>query len=197
MAVSAHCRRLHATRTSFIPVLRAVGGWAQTRKPKSARRVIRADGPARSSARQTAHCRRAFQVACVVLTLSCGVAMGRVALVVQATEASLEANMLKQSIENEVIRGETLEANRSALEMPARIKSIAGASMGMDPAMEVSYLTIPKSTEAEETAGEVARGRGTPESSERIANVLASVMRMTAGEAEVLLVGDAGLASSR
>jgi len=196
MAASASCRKLHSTRSAW-PGLRLVRGGAVVRKRGSARRHSSACKPIGSSARQTAHCRQGFQIACVLLAVACGIAMARVALVVQATEASLEANMLKQDIENEMIRGEALEADRSALEMPSRIRSIAGVSMGMDSATEVSYLSIPASVVDGETDGEVEQGRAAAESSERLARVLASVMRMTAGEAQVLLVGDAGLASSR
>jgi len=153
---------------------------------------------AREQASRVARCRRNFRLACVALVILTGVGMVRVELTVRATETSLMANALRQDIESERIRSEALEARRTALCAPGRIESIACASMGMGAADSVAYLDLPDDPQADAAEqpdrDAMSAGAGT---SQRIAGVLASIMRMTAGEAQVLLVGDAGLASSR
>lgn len=151
----------------------------------------------RQKACQVARCRRNFRLACTALVLLAGIGMVRVELTVRATETSLITNTLRQDIENERIRSEALEARRTALCAPGRIESIACVSMGMGAADSVAYLDLPDAgTEAADQPlyADMSAADGP---SGRIAGVLASIMRMTAGEAQVLLVGDAGLASSR
>ncbi len=177
--------------TSFAPALRLLrGGAGRTSTSRPA---------PHASAREIARCRGLFQTTLVLLVVVMGLGMARVQLTVQATEAALAANALKQDIENERIRSEMLEADRIALATPSRIESIAGVSMGMGAAEEVSYLELPAGEAGEDTEL-MAQPAATVEpsrSSERVAELLAEVMRMTAGEAQVLLVGDAGLASLR
>jgi cell division protein FtsL len=172
------------------PVLRLLHG--------GRRSPARATRRSRSSAAQTARYRRLFQLTAVALIAVMGLGMARVQVTVQATEATLAANALKEAIDREQIRAEALEADRIALATPSRIESIAEASMGMGVAAEVDYLEFSGTAEdAEEHEGFSHASARQSAVSERVAAVLADVMRMTAGEAQVLLVGDAGLASSR
>lgn len=177
------------------PVLRLVRGGRRQRgsgRPRAHR----------STAAHVQHHRRIFNSLLVTLFLVMGLAMLRVQVTVSATEAALSANALKSEIESERIRAEMLEADRSALATPSRIESIAQVSMGMDVAEVVSYIEIPSS----EPGGAVDVGpqaSGVPDESgessagERLADLLSDVMQMAAGEAQVLLVGDAGLATAR
>lgn len=148
------------------------------------------------SKHEIARCRRVFRIACATLLLLTGVALVRVDLMVRATEASLTANALRRDIENERIRVESLEARCIELADPSRIATIAETSMGMGTAEVVCYIETPR-VPAPESGTVTAAGSDVSVSSSRTARVLASIMRMTAGEAQVLLVGDAGLASSR
>lgn len=164
--------------------------------PSSAPRTKRQGrASSRSSAAEVARCRHGFRVACVVLALFATAGMLRVELTVRATEASLTASALRADIEIERIRGESLEVRRMALSTPERIDSIAGTSMGMGAAEQVAYIEMPY-VAAEDTGVAMEAGLGRTRS-DRVAALLGSIMTMTAGEAQVLLVGDAGLASSR
>jgi hypothetical protein len=120
--------------------------------------------------------------------------MGRVWLSVQATAASLEATELRGSIKSERYRGDMLEVRQSALGSPSRIRAIAGKAMGMAPAKTVSYLDL--------TGGKADEARAASVNAKADANsgagtMLAKLLDLTAGEAQVLLVGDVGLAASR
>lgn len=152
----------------------------------------------RSHAGDVARCRRGFRFACASIVLLAAIAMGRVELTVHATEASIRANTLRAEIESERLKSEALEARRMELAAPQRIESIAGLSMGMNAAGTVAYIDAPDSSEDGADDGYAAEaGPLAGSASDRVASLVASIMRMTAGEAQVLLVGDAGLASSR
>jgi hypothetical protein len=123
--------------------------------------------------------------------------MLRVEVTVRAAETALTTNTLRQDIESERIKSESLEARWMALAAPARIESIAGTSMGMGAADGVAYIDMPSSETGSAESGIAESGGMHATASDRVAGLLASIMKMTAGEAQVLLVGDAGLASSR
>lgn len=178
------------------PVLRLVRGGRRQRgsgRPRAHR----------STAAHVQHHRRIFNSLLVTLLLVMGLAMLRVQVTVSATEAALSANALKSEIESERIRAEMLEADRSALATPSRIESIAQVSMGMDVAEVVSYIEIPSSEPGSAVDVGPQASSGVPDESgessagERLADLLSDVMQMAAGEAQVLLVGDAGLATAR
>ncbi len=184
-------KREHRSEHPSSPRLRLVR--SAPRSAKNARHAV----SSRQKACQAARCRRNFRLACTLLVVLAGIGMARVELTVRATETSLIANTLRQDIENERIRTEVLEARRTALCAPGRIESIACVSMGMGAADSVAYLDMPAvGAEAADQLLSAGMSAGNGPSG-RIAGVLASIMRMTAGEAQVLLVGDAGLASSR
>lgn len=157
----------------------------------------RGKGSSRARACEVARCRRGYRVVCAALIFLSAMAMVRVELTVRAAEASLTANAVREDIESERIRGESLEAQHSALATPARIEGIAETSMRMGSADSVAYIQMPAAPGDQSGTRHADAGSEVSVSSGRIAGLLASIMRMTAGEAQVLLVGDAGLASSR
>ncbi len=153
--------------------------------------------PRRPTARSAQRCRRLFVVASVALLCVTTLGMGRVALTVKATEAAVAAGSLAADIEAERIAIEQLEAYRSALVSPPRIQGLAETSMKMKAAGEIDYIELAvNAPSAAETAAD-ASGARRSDRAEVVADVLTSIMRMTAGEAQVLLVGDAALTSSR
>jgi hypothetical protein len=188
---SAAVKREFSKGVAIAPRLRLV------RPARQAATGTKGKGSARSRAYEVARCRRGFRVACAALVFVSAMAMVRVELTVRATEASLTANAIRKNIESERIRSESLEAQRTALATPGRIEGIAEASMRMGSADTVAYIQMPAVPGDQSGTRYADAGSDVSVSSGRIAGLLASIMRMTAGEAQVLLVGDAGLASSR
>jgi hypothetical protein len=97
-----------------------------------------------------------------------------------------------------------LEVNRSALTTPSRIESIAGSTMKMTEAKAVSYMRLPEADGdvASATGAEVVQASrvvsaANSRDSGGISDLLSSVMHMAAGEAQIMLVGDVGLASAK
>jgi cell division protein FtsL len=129
-----------------------------------------------------------FAVAVTVLAL---LGVGRIWLSVEAAQASLRSTELKKSIKSERYRGDMLEVRQSALGSPSRIRTIAGRAMNMAPATSVTYLDLTgEQSEPQPSSEERAGGRS-------VGAVLGTLLDLTAGEAQVLLVGDVGLASAR
>jgi len=120
--------------------------------------------------------------------------VGRVWLSVQAAEASIDSGQLRREIKVERYRGDMLEIQQSALATPSRIQAIAGTTMGMTPASSVSYLDLSKVC-APVTPGAIADAPRTAKGG--VSALLAKALDVAAGEAQILLVGDVGLASSR
>lgn len=130
---------------------------------------------------------RMLAVVVVVLTL---LGLGRVWLSVQAAEASIDSYELRRAIKAERYRGDMLEIQQSALSSPSRIRAIAGATMDMTTAGEVTLIDLPQ-------ASAPSRAARVPEATTAVERVIADAMGLAAGEAQVLLVGDVGLASAR
>ncbi len=172
---------------SVRPTLRAVPSRPKSRRVSSARR-----------------CRTAFNVACIVMVGFAIFGLGRVVLAAKATEAAIRSGELRTSIKAERLVGDQLEVNRSALTVPSRIESIAGATMEMASADSVAYMELPgvygdATSERVSSAILPMTESNTDSVAERdgLADMLASVMEMAAGEAQVLLVGDVGLATTK
>ncbi|MDA3936367.1 MAG: hypothetical protein PF636_05810 [Actinomycetota bacterium] len=188
-----------------------------SRTERSARpqlRVVlpaRRSAPKRNSAAYEDRCRRAFRVVLVgMIALSvCG--LGRVALSAKANEASIDASALRTDIKNEQLTADRLEVDKSCLMTPSRIEAIAGTTMRMSEADDVTFITI---SDVDETASDAQGALASNDVATDVADaslgadkgkaeqtplraLLTSVMDMAAGEAQVLLVGDIGLASSR
>lgn len=155
-----------------------------------------------SRAAQAAVARRNFQMFALLTVALATLGVGRVWMSVQATEASLDANELRSEIKAERYVGDMLEVRQSALGSPSRIRAIAGKAMDMAPASEVTYLDLTKggppagqrrakgaTVPADPAPPEVARAG--------LDGALERILDLTAGEAQVLLVGDVGLSSSR
>jgi cell division protein FtsL len=129
-----------------------------------------------------------FAVAVAVIAL---LGVGRVWLSVQATQASIDSTKLRQEIKNERYKGDLLEVQQSALATPSRILSIATGTLGMAPATSVTYLHLANNA----TAQAVPTAGGAKAS--HSVGLVERAMDIAAGEAQVLLVGDVGLSSSR
>lgn len=157
-----------------------------------------------------------FAVACLFMTVLAVFGIGRVMLTAKAAEASIDAGRLRADIKAERFTGDSLEADRSALATPSRIESIAGESLKMAQASQVSYLALPSVARAAIPGDSVDEVLKPPVGDDAvvpvndvsaaaamkgrtgvIAGILASVMELAAGEAHVLLLGDVGLATSR
>jgi len=145
----------------------------------------------RSAAARAEAARSAFRTFAILVTLLALLGMGRVWLSVKAAEASMAASTLRGDIKTERYEGDMLEVRQSALGSPSRIRAIAGEAMGMAPAHKVTYLDM--------APADAGRTPAVADSTERSAleRVIAGMMDLSAGEAQVLLVGDVGLASSK
>lgn len=150
----------------------------------------KAQGRGRSKAAQASAARQAFITFAVVVSVVALLGMGRVWLSVQAAEASIQANELRSTIKLERYEGDMLEIRQSSLGSPSRIRAIASGAMDMAPAGKVTYLELTPATAPAAPKTASAAGGG-------LKSAVASILDLTAGEAQVLLVGDVGLASSR
>lgn len=165
--------RLHLVK----PGVRIPGSPAQRPRPTLSR--------AHSAAREV------FVLFAVLVAVVAILGVGRVWLSVQAAQASIDSSALRHEIKQERYRGDMLEIQQSALATPSRIQAIAGTTMGMTPAVSVSYLDMrgEESTDRAAKAGAVATSDSTD-------GLMARIMDVAADEAQALLVGDVGLASS-
>ncbi|PKQ19988.1 MAG: hypothetical protein CVT66_07520 [Actinobacteria bacterium HGW-Actinobacteria-6] len=145
----------------------------------------------RSRSRAASHSAGLFRACCLVMVALACVGMLRVAFAVQAEEAAIDAMTLRADIRSEELAGKTLEADASALKSPSRIEAIAGSALNMTEAQKVRYIDIPSGNQTAEQV-EVA---SLASDSSGVSSMLAKVMDMAAGEAQVLLVGDVGLSS--
>lgn len=115
----------------------------------------------------------------------------RVSLAASAAEASIDAWNLRAEVKAERLVTRTLESDRSSLAAPSRIEAIASQTLNMAKPTQVSYLQLPAA--APDTAEPVA-GEGDGEAGGQL---LATLVDLAAGEAQVMLVGDVGLGSLR
>ena len=163
------------------------------RSKKTHLRVVRTSARTRkvSAQQQVLAARRNFRLFATLMSVVAVLGLSRVWLSVEATQASLEAARLRSELRSERYRGDMLEVRQSALGSPSRIRAIAGKAMDMAPAQSITYMDLaPK--KKNHRATEVATS-----STSSLRRTLASVMDLTAGEAQVLLVGDVGLASTQ
>ena len=160
--------------------------------------------PRALSCARDARCRDAFTAFLVVAVAFSAFGIARVSLAARAAAVSIESGRLREQIRSERFNGDMLEIRQSALATPSRIQAIAAATMRMKTAGAASYITI-DGTMRGDTDGEVPAARAgtraepTSDSSRPRAagGLLASIMNTAAGEAQALLLGDVGLASSR
>jgi cell division protein FtsL len=126
----------------------------------------------------------------VAVVSALGVA--RIWVSVRAIEASFEANQLRADIRSERYEGDMLEVRQSALGSPSRIREIAGRAMDMAPANQVTYLQLREPAKSESRVS-----RAGVADIPVLRKLVAAFKELTAGEAEMLLVGDVGLTSTR
>ncbi len=182
-----------------VPALRREPTPARARTPRLAvvRPAVKRSSRACSPAARVEAARSAFRTFALLALVVSVLGIGRVWLSVQAAEASMEASRLRTDIKSERYEGDMLEVRQSALGSPSRIRAIAGEAMKMAPARKVTYLDLQAPTRA--TAVSVSES-GRPVSEPAPAGIgalIANVMDLTAGEAQVLLVGDVGLSAAR
>ncbi len=140
----------------------------------------------------------AFRVFCVVMAALTIVGMLRITLAVQAQEAAIDANDLLAVIKAEEQVATALEADRSTLAAPSRIESIASSSLNMAQPDEVCYIDLPAVEAGDEPTVEPSAEKVAETGSAKsttVASVISTVMDVAVGEAQVLLVGDVGIAS--
>ncbi len=176
-----------------LPALRHEPKTSRTRGPRL--KVVTASKPRTGARRKTSSvesARSAFRVFAVVVFVVAVLGVGRVWLSVRAAEASIRANELRSDIKAERYEGDMLEVRQSALGSPSRIRAIAGTAMGMAPARKVTYLDLATNTKPSATE-KVADAPG----HSAVKRFVSDMMDLSAGEAQVLLVGDVGLASQK
>ncbi len=186
-------RRISETRTTRKPNLRVVKTPARSSRGKKA--------PARRGRTAETAALTYFRVFAVVIVLFAAAGLGRVWVAARAAQLSRESAILRESIRTERYEGDMLEVRESALGSPSRIRTIASKTMGMKPADGVTYLDITapaKSAPAEKHADKqpTKATRVAKADVSKTTSALQKIMDLTAGEAQVLLVGDVALASS-
>ena len=151
----------------------------------------------RGSRKREARCKAAFRLFTATLVVLTLFGLTRVSLSARIAEASIDADRLRGDIRSERQVTDTLEVDRGVLTTPERLATIASASMSMAEPSELAYLQIGGEGDVSEAA--VVFGVADVAEAEPLTlrAMIAAVMDMAAGEAEALLVGDVGLASSR
>ncbi len=145
---------------------------------------------ARRGPRRASRARSQLAVTCcVVLVALAMLGIVRVSLAVRATEAAIDAKELQDRIRAAELESTVLEADRSQLAAPSRIEAIASNALGMRSEGHVRYIAL--------TANDHAAAKVRSSSERAPSRALDTVLDIVAGEAQVLLVGDVGLASSR
>jgi len=160
------------------------------------RLVANRSHPAAKRRTHNSDARGLFRVFCFAMCALALVGALRVTLAVQAQEAAIDANDLKRVIQAEEQMTKVLEADRSALAAPSRIESIANAALNMGQPDQVCYINLPAATEPAADEAEPVETAETGGTS-RVAQVISTVMDVAVGEAQVLLVGDVGIASAK
>lgn len=181
--MGAAARKIAHTAAPVRPVLRVVHG---------ARRRTRAHAAAVAS--------QAFRLIAVFLVVLAFAGAIRVSLAAHAAEAAIDAWELRAEVKAERLVTRTLEADRSALAAPSRIEAVASQTLNMGRPATVSYLQLPSDP------GPAAAGLSPTEPDQVVPaeeggvdsrGLVATLMDLAAGEAQVLLVGDVGLGSLR
>lgn len=149
-------------------------------------------GKKQASGRAHSVARDAFRFFGIVVAAVALLGVGRIWLTVQAAQASIDSSTLRREIKQARYVGDMLEIQQSALATPSRIQAIAGTTMGMAPATKVSYLDMRGPEPRRESTAPAEVAASAPSS-----GLVARAIDVAAGEAQVLLVGDVGLASSQ
>jgi hypothetical protein len=156
----------------------------------------------RTQACHSARCRDTFRTFVVIAVLFSGLGVARVALASRAAALSIESGRVSAKIKEVRFEGHSLEIKISQLATPSRIRVAAGTKMKMAPATGIWYMTIPGSG-GRRPVGHKPAATGSADKNVSSAraktsgSLLSSIMHTAAGEAQVLLLGDVGLSSSR
>lgn len=161
-------------------------------------RVVKSKAGAqrRPACSQEAKARQTFLTFALLASVVATLGVGRVWMSVQAAQASVDASRLRQQIKVERYVGDMLEVQQSALGSPSRIRAIAGATMDMGRAADVTYIDLKPAAVRSASAGRSSTVAARQRES-GVDRLLSEVLGLAAGEAQVLLVGDVGLASAR
>lgn len=145
----------------------------------------------------------AFAIAALLFSL---LGVARIAVTARSAATSIESAQLRKSIKAERLEGDLLEIQQSSLATPGRIQEIAGTTMRMSEAGRVCYIQLDGTEvcapQAGSAASETAQPSGAPAKTPEArtnarSDVVTSVLRAALGEAQLLLLGDVALASSR
>lgn len=150
----------------------------------------------------SARCRETFRMFVAITLLFSALGIARVALSSRAAAVSIESGRMSTKVKAARFEGDSLEIKISQLATPSRIRAIAGKKMKMAPAARISYMTIdgsakPPATRAQPNAPVAAQDRAPSAGKKAGETLLTSILHTAAGEAQVLLLGDVGLSSSR
>lgn len=187
----------------------------------AARKLAHTAPPARAALRLVPRRRRgvrsrtlapvAFRIATVCLLIVASAGVARVALAAQAAEATVDAWALKTELKAERLQARSLEADKGSLASPSRIEMLACETLNMDRPLEVCYLELPAIAPGSpaEDAGTAPDAPDVPDAPRApdtdpvpgrpgvASGILATLVDLAAGEAQVLLVGDMGLGLGR
>jgi len=137
-----------------------------------------------------------FRMCTAFMLLVALCALTRVSVTASIAEATVDAGRLCWDIREEMQLADCLEVKKSVLMSPERLETIASVSMGMDLPDDVAYLSLAERkqvvSEEQVTPIQVADVDDAP-----FGRIIEAVMDMAAGEAQILLVGDVGLATAR
>ncbi|MBI5231993.1 MAG: hypothetical protein HY876_07500 [Coriobacteriales bacterium] len=177
----------------------------------------------RASARRTVSTSRAprtvgrnlFAVFALCMAAVSAVGVGRVAMSAAAAQVSLESAELRKEIKSARYEGDMLEVQMSALAAPSRVRKLANNDLSLSEPKSVSYLGLDGSKEPrarKATSAKKKRGakkaaassknkraapKRTSDAGSGVDAFMAEFMDIAAGEAQILMVGDVGLAASR
>ncbi len=171
---------------------------ARSRTARTPLRVVpMRSGRARTLCAKNALASRRFRAFTLVVVVIALLGMGRVWLAVQAAESSFRSGELRAAIKTARYKGDMLEIRLSALSSPARIQAVACSSMGMVKAGDITYLDIRTADTATAEGAPDAGSLSSGQQQTGVGRVLAAALDLAATEAQILLIGDVGLASAR
>jgi len=144
--------------------------------------------------------RRVFVTVVAVCVALVALGLGPVFLSAMATRDSQQSVLIKEALDAATANSEQLEMRRSVLTSSLRVTNIATTQLGMVPSAG-SQMTVELSAASPRVASAVPkaapRSGSTSGSGSALLPSLNTLVRLTAGQASALLVGDVGLAATR
>lgn len=191
--------RREPRRESRPPRLRVVSPGERAPRSRSTRK------PSATRAPHTAG-RQLFAVFALCAVAITALGVGRVAMTAAAAQTSMESAKLRKEIKAARYEGDSLEVQQSALAAPSRVRKLAGSKLSLAEPKSVSYWGLAPNKAAKKPAQPKKRvGKGKvatvqpakAPSTSSFGALVSKVMDVAAGEAQILMVGDVGLASTR